>query len=300
MATSFRPHLSRRGALRRLSAVAAIPAVNQFLPAADLTASASSEKFLIGACDWTLGKTANPESLTLAKELGLDGVQVDFGHEPDAAGRLPLESERLQDQFLAAEAAGPVKIPSLAMGVLNRVALKKDSEAEKWVLGSVAVCRRMKKKIVLLAFFGNGDLQNDRTAQDLVISKLKKLAPRAEEAGVVYGIESWLHVSVLERMLDAIKSPAIQVYYDVGNMHKVSEDIYAAIPKLGRERICEFHMKDYDDLYGKGSIDFPKVRRAMDAIRYRGWMHIEGVKMPLGLAESVKYDAEYLRKVFAV
>jgi sugar phosphate isomerase/epimerase len=114
----------------------------------------------------------------------------------------------------------------------------------------------------------------------------------------VYGIESWLKAPELERILDAVKSPAVKVYYDVGNMQKVGEDVGAAIRRLGRERICEIHLKDYDDLYGKGSMNFPAVRSALDAIEYRGWVGIEGTKIPLGVEESIRYDLNYLRPIF--
>ena len=46
-----------------------------------------------------------------------------------------------------------------------------------------------------------------------------------------------------------------------------------------------------------GKIDFDKVRKAMDEIKYRGWIQIEGAT-PLGLVESYKQDARYLRTVF--
>jgi L-ribulose-5-phosphate 3-epimerase len=95
-----------------------------------------------------------------------------------------------------------------------------------------------------------------------------------------------------------VNSPAVRVYYDVGNMQKVGEDIGAAIRHLGAERICEIHLKDYDDLYGKGSIDFPGVRRAVEAINYRKWLGIEGVKTPLGVEASIRYDLDYLRTLF--
>ena len=35
--------------------------------------------FKLGICDWTVGKTANPGSFEIARKIGLDGVQVDFG-----------------------------------------------------------------------------------------------------------------------------------------------------------------------------------------------------------------------------
>ena len=252
-----------------------------------------------GACDWTLKLTADPASLDLAKKIGLDGVQVDFGSEPSAGGKLPLFDEKLQETFLAKSAELGVAIPSLAMGVLNKVALKNDAAAELWMMEGVQVAQKMRTPVVLLAFFGNGDLRNDEAGVQSVIEKLRKLAPKAQAAGVTYGVESWLQVPDLERILDAVNSPAIKVYYDVGNMDKEGEDICAAIRRLGKERICEFHAKDYTDLYGKGNIDFAKVRDAIRDIAYSGWMQIEGTKLPNGVEEGVRYDLEHLRSVFA-
>ena len=241
-----------------------------------------------GACDWTLRLAANPDSLDLAKRIGLEGVQVDYGTEPTADGRLPLFDEALQDQHLQRSADTGVAIPSLAMGVLN-----------SFHHFAIPAAKRMKVRVVLLAFFGNGDLRNDDAGTQAVIAKLKKLAPLAAEAGIVYGVESWLKVDALERILDAVKSPAIQVYYDVGNMQKEGEDYAAAIRRLGKERICEVHAKDYADLYGKGSTDFVKVRDALRDIGYTGWMHLEGVKIPNGVEQDMRYDLKYLREVFA-
>lgn len=261
--------------------------------------AADRPRIRFGACDWTLKLATNPESLDLARRIGLDGVQVDFGSEPTHDGRLPLFDEALQDRLLQRVADTGVAIPSLAMGVLNRHGLKNSPDALRWTLEGVKVARRMKTPVVLLAFFGNGDLRNDDTGTQAVIAALKKLAPPAADAGITYGIESWLKVDALEHILDAVKSPAIQVYYDVGNMQKEGEDYAAAIRRLGRERICETHAKDYGDLYGRGSTDFVQVRDALHDIGYSGWMHIEGVKVPNGIEQDIGHDLGYLRSVFS-
>lgn len=52
------------------------------------------------------------------------------------------------------------------------------------------------------------------------------------------------------------------------------------------------------DLYGKGTMNFPGVRAALDAAGYRGWLEIEGVKTPLGVEPSIRYDLDYLRPIF--
>lgn len=273
-------------------------AVHAAEPAKQRGGGASANGFKIFACDWTLRKTCDPEAFELAARIGLDGVQVDFGRPKDNATRPPLFDEAQQERILAAAERHKVAVSSLALGALNTFPYKSDPATEQWVLDSVGVMQRMRQRVTLLAFFSKGDLVDDRPGIEAVIGRLKKLAPRAETAGVVYGIESWLKAPELERILDAVNSPAIKVYYDVGNMQKVGEDVGAAIRRLGRERICEVHFKDYDDLYGKGSMDFPNVRRALDAIGYRGWVGIEGVKVPLGVEESIRYDLEYLRPLF--
>ena len=148
-----------------------------------------------------------------------------------------------------------------------------------------------------MAFFVKGDLRGDKKGTDEVVQRLKRAAPKAEKAGVILGIESWLSAEEHMAIIDRVGSPAVQVYYDVANSHKAGYDIYSEMRFLGKH-ICEFHAKDYDNLYGKGSIDFVKVRKAMDDIGYCGWIQIEGNQYPLGREASLRYDLDYLRTVF--
>ena len=252
------------------------------------------EGFRIGVCDWTIGKRADPGSFAIAARIGVDGVQVDFGK---AQEDLPLFDEALQRRMLAEAEKHKMQIASLAMGVLNGVPYKSDPRAERWLAKAIDVCNSMGTKVILVPFFGRGDIQNDPAGLDVVVERFKKVAPKAEDAGVVLGIESWLGAAEHLEIIERVGSPAVKVYYDLANSHKAGHDIYAEIPQLGRH-ICEFHAKDYDDLYGRGSIDFERVRVAIDEIGYRGWLVMEGTKMPLGLEQSCRYDLRYLRTVF--
>jgi L-ribulose-5-phosphate 3-epimerase len=250
--------------------------------------------FKLGVCDWTIGKRANPASLAEARQIGLDGVQVDFG---GGADKLPLFDPDLQKRFIEEAKKQQMEIASLAMGVLNEIPYKSDPRAERWVWEGINVAKVMKTDIILLAFFGNGDLQNDEEGVNEAIRRLRAVAPKAERAAVTLGIESWLDADQLLDIIQRVGSPAVKVYYDVGNSHKQGYDIYSEIRQLGRH-ICQVHAKDYDGLYGEGSIDFPRVRAAMDDVGYRGWIVMEGTKMPLGVEESCRYDADYLRTIF--
>lgn len=259
-----------------------------------LQAKTAQAGFKIGACDWTLGKRADPAALVMAKRLGLDGIQVDVGGPKNG---MPVFKPEVQKLYLETVAKQQVEIGSLAIGSLNDVPYKSDPQAEQWVSDSIDACKALGVKVVLLAFFAKGDLLNDPEGVAAVVQRLRKVAPKAEQADVTLGFESWLSAEQHMEILNRVGSPAVKVYYDVANSHKQGYDIYKEIRLLGKN-ICEFHAKDYDDLYGKGSIDFKRVRLAMDDIGYRGWLHMEGTKLPLGLEESIKYDERYLRSVF--
>jgi len=255
---------------------------------------AAEPGFRIGACDWTLKKRSDPAALELAARIGLDGVQVDLGHPKEG---MPLLKPEIWPRYLEAAKKHGVQVGSLAIAVMNEIPLKSDPRPDEWIAGSLDACKALGARVVLLAFFGNGDLRNDAPGIDTVVRKLRQLAPMAEKAGVSLGFESWLsarqHMDILER----VGSPALKVYYDVANSHKEGHDIYSEIRLLGK-RICEFHAKDYEALYGSGSIRFPDVRRAMDDIGYRGWIHMEGTQMPLGIEESCRRNLQYLRGIF--
>jgi sugar phosphate isomerase/epimerase len=255
---------------------------------------AAAPGFKIGACDWTIGKRADPAALEVAKKIGLDGVMVDMGSLKDD---LPLRRPEVQKSYREAARQTGVAVSSIALCLLNEIPLKSDPRAEQWVADSVDVCKAMHLKVVLVPFFGKGDLKGDKAGTDAVVAAFKRVAPKAEKAGVILGVESWLSADQHVEILNRVGSPAVRVYYDMGNSQKAGWDVCKEIRFLGK-RICEFHAKDYDDLYGKGTMNFPAVRKAMDDIGYRGWMQIEGVKTPLDVEESVRYDLNYLRGIF--
>jgi L-ribulose-5-phosphate 3-epimerase len=198
----------------------------------------------------------------------------------------------------AAEASG-VRVGGVALDVLNRVPYKSDPRTEAWVGDSIDVAHALNVRVVLLAFFERGDLRNDAAGQAEVIRRLKLVARKAEDRGVVLGIESWLSAAEHVRILDAVGSPSMQVYYDVANSTQMGYDIAAEIRQLGRERICEFHAKENGFLLGQGRVDFAAVRRAMDDIGYSGWIQIEGA-VPEGklMFESYVENARFMRARF--
>ena len=254
--------------------------------------------FPLGICDWTLGRSYDPSVFSLAKEIGLDGVQVSFGAE-DVAHDLRTAAAR--DEFARAAQQHGLQICSLGMGILNDVPYADDERAERWVAESIEVAghMRLNPRIVLLAFFGKGDLRDDPARQNRVIQRLKRIGPAAERAGVVLGLESWLNVDDHLRILDAVASPALLVYYDVANMTERGYDVVAEVRRLGRDRICQIHAKENGNLLGQGNVDFRQLKRVLDEIGWHGWLVIEGATTAgRSLVDCQRLNQQYLRSLF--
>ncbi len=68
---------------------------------------------------------------------------------------------------------------------------------------------------------------------------------------------------------------------------------------LGKERICEFHLKDNPHLLGQGKIEFPKVIEAIVEIGFRGWAQLETAAPSGDVQKDMKTNLEYIRGLLA-
>jgi L-ribulose-5-phosphate 3-epimerase len=289
--------LSRRTFLRQTACGAIAASSLSNLLSTDANAKESRTQYRIGACDWSIRERGNPKAFEVAKQIGLDGVEVSFGKPGD---EFDLRKPAVREQYLAAAEKTGKQIASLAMGILNQVPYATDPDAEQWVADVVPVMAQLKVKVCLMAFFSNGDIQGDRAKQDQVIKRLRRVAPAAENAGVVLGIESWMDADEHLRIVEAVNSPAVRVYYDVANMKTRGYDVSGGIRKLGKENICQIHTKENGFLLGQGRVNFPAVRKAIQDIAYDGWLIVEGATVSgKSLQECYQHNAKYLRTLFA-
>ncbi len=244
------------------------------------------KKYTIGACDWSISNISNLGAMEMAKQIGLDGAQLSLGLK---SNDMHLRRKDVQEAYRSLAKIFKVGFTGLAIGELNNFPLKSDPQTDKWVYDSVDVAKAMGIKVVLLAFFADGDIKNDKKGTDVVIQKLKAIMPHAEKNGITLGIESWLSAEEHMYIIDAVGSPNLKVYYDVANSEKMGYDIYKEMVWLGKKKqICEFHFKENDALLGKGRVDFAKVKTCLDQINYTGAIQIEGA-VPLGATMQDSY-----------
>ena len=292
---TYSSKISRRGAIHLVSATAAaacLPPVS-----AEQKSKAKLKKFPIGACDWTIGQKQHIDAFDIAQKIGLEGLQVSFS---TPGSEFDLRDKKNREKYYRRVDETGIRLASLGMGVLNQMPLATHPEAIDWVSAAIDTMAAMEKeqpdkatRICLLAFFGKGDINGKPELMDAVIRKLKSIRSKAEDHGVVFGIESLLSADDHLKIIDGVGSKAIQVYYDSANSLRMGYDIYDEVERLGAERICQVHCKQNGALIGEGDVDFSRFKKALDAAGYSDWLIIEGSK-PKG-AETV----DVYRKNFA-
>ncbi|MEO6725583.1 MAG: sugar phosphate isomerase/epimerase family protein, partial [Blastocatellia bacterium] len=231
-------------------------------------AAAKGVRFRIGAPDWNLKLTAKPESLALARKIGFDGVQISIGR------KMELSDKALQQAFLTESRRARLPITSLCLDILHVNGLKSDPLGQRWTAECIPIAKALGVKVVLLPFFGKWALKT-QAEMDYVGDALKEVAPAAEKAGVILGLEDTISARDNVRIMERSKSPAVLTYYDVGNSTGNGFDILEEIHWLGGKRICEVHLKDNPNYLGAGKINFPAVVDALAEIGFDKWAQLE-------------------------
>jgi L-ribulose-5-phosphate 3-epimerase len=257
--------------------------------------AATGARFKVGATDWNLKQEGKVESIALAKQIGFDGVQVSLGVGDKA---LPLSDTALQQSFLAESKKAGLPLASVCLNILHKNGLKSDPLGQRWVADSIPAAKALGVKVVLLPFFGKQALETP-AEMDRVGDILKEIAPTAEKTGIILGLEDTISAKDNVRIMDRAKSPAVLTYYDVGNSTKGGFKVIDEIRWLGKDRICEMHLKDNPHYLGEGTIDFPGVVKALADIGFAEWAQLETDSPTGNVAADMGRNLKYIRGLMA-
>jgi L-ribulose-5-phosphate 3-epimerase len=227
----------------------------------------------VGIMDVIFGFPSDPEAFAAAQRVGFDAIQVTLG-KPDAARRLLLADPALQQRILESSAAHKVAIASTYLDILHRDCLQSSEAAKTWIRQGIQITQRLNASIVELAFFFKCGLNNANDI-DAIVGALRELAPEAQAADVILGIENTLSAEENARILERVGSPAVKVWYDIGNSTNMGHfDVPREIRFLGKDRIGQIHIKDKVYL-GKGAVDVKGSLEAIFDIGYTGFCVLE-------------------------
>jgi L-ribulose-5-phosphate 3-epimerase len=257
---------------------------------------AANPRLRIGITDWNLKLSSKPEAVTLAAELGFDGVQVSCGRKLDNE-KLPLDNPELQAQYRKMASENRIPLDGTCVDRLHENGLKSDQLAVRWVSDSIRITKALETKVLLLPFFGKWALST-REEMDYTGDALRELASEAEKAGVILGLEDTISAEDNVRIMERSRSNAVLVYYDVGNSTNAGFDVVKEIRWLGKDRICQFHLKDNPNYLGEGSIPFTAVMAAIRDIGFAGYANLETDAHPkMDVGAEMKRNLEFIRKL---
>jgi L-ribulose-5-phosphate 3-epimerase len=253
----------------------------------------------VGMTDWNLGKRGDISKIALARELGLDGIQVSLTFPTD--GSPHLRQPETQMAFKRAALEHGVQICSLAIGNPGKSRLPFHTNPASAILlvEAVEVARNLGTTNILLPILGDSHIDMTSQAQvDTFVAMMKEVARYAERAGVVVALEDWISAEDNLRLLDAIGSDFVGVYYDARNIKSRLHDPYGE-PATLNKRIDQIHVKNGQKLLRDPELlDWARLAQEYTAIGYRGWYVLETGSPTGDFVGDTKANIEFVRKTF--
>ncbi|MCW3093764.1 MAG: xylose isomerase domain protein barrel [Ferruginibacter sp.] len=262
------------------------------------------QRYKIGLIDLMLLKRQKLGAITLTKQLGADGVEVDMG----GLGTRPtfdnqLLNDTIRKQFLDKAKELNLEIFSLGMTGYYAQSFCNRTEYRKSIEDCIKTMQLMNVKVAFLPLGVQCDLKKNPEVRDSVVARLKVAGKMAKEAGVVIGIETALSATEEVKLLKEIGSKNIQIYFNFSSPLKEGRDLIKEIEILGKNRICMIHCTNKDSVWLQNDpqIDMKKVKQTLDKIKWTGWLVIERSRdatKPRDVKGNFGANTAYMKSIF--
>jgi len=227
------------------------------------------------------------ESFDLAGKAKADGLEIIIANENQS--RL-LGDNNLIKQIKTLANRHKLAVPSVNLSNLRErpslIGTQQVIQASQEVIErGIQTASAVGAGVLVIPFFGKNLIETEDEL-NRAAKTLAELTEQAEQSQVTLGIESTLNCNQMTFMLDFLgHSPNVKIYYNTGNALARKFDPATLIRDLGRDSICQVHLKDvrigeslppnFDVPLGQGSVDFRTVAHALRAIGYDGWLALE-------------------------
>lgn len=228
-----------------------------------------------------------------ARELGFEGAEPMM----DKVSESDLGQPEIRDAMLRASRETGIKIPTAAFAHYNETGgfVKSAPDAAEELSQAIAAAAAASaKELLVCSYFAGAPETPDEV--DRFRDGVAAALPQAQAAGIRLALECPLDAATLVRLLDEVSSPALGVYYDVGNTLWLDRDPAQEIRTLG-DRIFAMHLKDTVEMLGDrhlgdGRGDWNAVAEVLQATGYDGWLMLE---TPPDSDARVRQDLEFMK-----
>lgn len=214
-------------------------------------------------------------TLALAKQLGLEAVQLEFGSWE--AG-MALSHRRLQELYLRDSRELGIRLLPLTVNALGRYPVVDGLDtpdghiARDTIAAALEAAAAMGVEGVTLPSFGGNEIHTPAHYAHTV-EALRFACEQAAPLGLTVYTENVLDPDELAQLFGEVDSPALRLLFDSQNYSVFGRDCAVEILRRHWDRLgCHLHVKDGGGMgsmpLGTGTSPF---RQVMDELRLRGY-----------------------------
>lgn len=268
------------------------------------SAESNAPCYRIGVCDWMLLQRQKPGAISLAAELGADGLEVDMGPLGQRETfNNALAQPDLREQFLQAARQHGIALCSLAMSGFYAQSFAERPGVGRLIDDAIETAVHLGIHILFLPLGVPSDLLRHPHLRPAVVARLRDAARKAETARVIIGVETSLPAAEETQLLDEVGSNAVRSYFNFAQAIKYGRDPVAELEVRGAERIVQIHASNEDGfrLPEDPKLNLPQIKQTLDRMGWRGWLVIErsrDARNPHDLRHNYATNIAYLKQIF--
>ena len=265
-------------------------------------------RYKFGVTQWGMPGEGH-YSVRIAKEAGLDGMQIELGSYESGYG---LAQKYVMEKYLEDSEKYGIEFPSL---VTNDLGVNGFVEGPKSESGKIAydtmsigieTAAAMKITTIMIPNFFANWIANERHF-DNTVEALVFCCDLAAKHNIIIGSETGLSPEDHFRLLDLVNRPNIGIFFDTMNPRFFGKrDPFDTLKKEIARFVPQLHIKDGIDtlsgaLLGEGEMDFFKQAEYIHNSNYSGWIILENYYSHLPVRGSnCANQMELLRKDLAI
>lgn len=250
--------------------------------------------FKIGIVEWGF-PFPGPYGLKIAAELGLKGMELDFG---DYETGCPLSNPRVQEAYLECGQKYGVEFPSMALNALNVHGMSSGRGtldgmiAMEVIRKGIAAAKRMGIPVLQLPSFhdNRGDIRSETDFYN-TCEMLRFACDLSADSGLILALENVLDAEKTLEMLDAVGCDRLKVMYDTQNYYLNHGYSQPALLEQLAPHVAQIHVKDgfnntiSSALLGTGDVSFRETCAVIRRTRCTEWLLLENFynQQPLNL-----------------
>ncbi|WP_428232437.1 sugar phosphate isomerase/epimerase family protein [Flavobacterium sp.] len=266
--------------------------------------SKSKQRYKVAVCDWMILKRQKLGSFGLAAEIKADGIELDMG----GLGNRPTFDSKLGDpierqKFLDKSKELNVGISSIAMSGFYAQSFAKRETIVPMIEDCVKAMKDMNVKVAYLPLGTESDLVKNPELRPIIIERLKWAGKQVGKIGGVIAIETSLDATEEKKLLEEVDSKYIKSSFNFANAVDNGRDLVTELKILGKKHLAQIHASNTDKVWLENdtAIDMPKIKQALDEMKWSGWLIVErsrDVTQVHNVKANYGANVAYLKRIF--